>query len=66
MSHQILILCDKNLHKVLMKYTVIIILCGIFIDLKCIVKYGSKKYDYNETTRAEKSDSNIITIFLQN
>lgn len=39
-----------------MKYTVIIILCGIFIDLKCIVKYGSKKYDYNETTRTEKWD----------
>lgn len=49
-----------------MKYTVIIILCGIFIDLKCIVKYGSKKYDYNETTRTEKWDSNSITIFLQN
>lgn len=49
-----------------MKYTVIIILCGIFIDLKCIVKYSSKKYDYNETTRTEKWDSNSITIFLQN
>lgn len=48
-----------------MKFTVIIILCGIFIDLKCIVKYCSKKYDYNETTRTEKWDSNSITIFLQ-
>lgn len=49
-----------------MKYIVIIILCGIFIDLKCIVKYGFKKYDYNEIMCVEKLDLNIIIIFFYN